>query len=217
MKIVEPSYKIMSELSEDGLKELQMIEKAARTCYKSEGRIISDGNSARALIKGLLDRGHEAMLEHGGMTVKFVCDRGVSHELVRHRMASFAQESTRYCNYSKNHFGHEITVIDPSSDSFEPGSEMYNLWRSTMLVCESAYMEMLEEGYTPQEARCVLPNSLKTEVVITANWREWRHIFQLRCAKDAHPDMRRLMIPLLNEMKSRLPIIFDDIDAEAGE
>lgn len=207
MKIVDPGYDILTKISEGGLEELQAIERAARTCYKSEGRTAADGSSARRMVRQLAFRGHEAMLEHGGMSVKFTCDRGVSHELVRHRMASFAQESTRYCNYGKESFGHEITVIRPV---WEEDSEIYKLWRSTMLVCEDAYFEMLELGYSAQEARCVLPNSLKTEVVVTANWREWRHIFRLRCAEDAHPEMRRLMLPLWQEMRERIPELFDD-------
>lgn len=217
MKIVEPGYEILSEISEDGMKELKAIERAARTCYKSEGRTHADGKSAVALIKALLSRKHEAMLEHGGMTVKFICDRGVSHELVRHRMASFAQESTRYCNYGKDSFGREITVIRPL---FEPDSEEYRLWYSTMLVCENTYLEMIEDGVAPQMARIVLPNSLKTEVVVTANWREWRHIFTLRCAPDAHPDIRRIMVPLCRGMQQRIPLIFDDClasDVDAGD
>ena len=214
MKIVKPGYEILTNISEDGLEELKAIERAARTCYKSEGRTSEDGVSAQKMILALIKRGHEAMLEHGGMTVKFTCDRGVSHELVRHRMASFAQESTRYCNYGKDSFGHEITVIAPEWPS---DSDEYKLWYSTMLVAENAYMELLEAGKTAQEARCVLPNSLKTEVVVTANWREWRHIFKLRCAEDAHPDIRRIMIPLWREVSDRIPLLFDDCCPEAGE
>lgn len=208
MKVIEPGYQIMSEISEGGIRELQAIERAARTCYKSEGRITEDGYSAQKMVYNLIKFGHEAMLEHGGMTVKFICDRGVSHELVRHRIASFAQESTRYCNYGKNSFGHEITVIKP--DWAEKDPEMYKLWHTTCLTCEDGYFEMLSEGYTPQQARGLLPTCLKTEVVVTANWREWRNIFKLRCAPDAHPDIRRLMIPLWKEVKGKIPFLFDD-------
>ena len=207
MRVVEPGYEILTEISEDGIKELMAIEKAARTCYKSETKMITDGSSAKRFVSALISRGHEAMLEHGGMTVKFICDRGVSHELVRHRLASFAQESTRYCNYGKNSFGHEITVIKPL---LSEESEEYGIWRSTMLVCEDAYLEMVENGCPAQIARSVLPNSLKTEVIVTANWREWRHIFKLRCAPDAHPDMRRTMIPLWKEMDQRMHVVFGD-------
>ncbi len=210
MKIINPSYEILTPISSDGIEEIKKVEQIARTCYKSEGRIVPDGSSARKLIAALINRGHEAMLEHGSMTVKFICDRGVSHELVRHRIASFAQESTRYCNYGKNSFGHEITVIKPYwAVGLDEDDENYRLWRGTMLCCEGAYMELLENGYTPQQARCVLPNSLKTEIVVTANWREWRNIFRLRCASDAHPDMRALMVPLWHEMCDRIPGMFE--------
>ena len=207
MKIVDPKYEILTDISEGGIKELMAIERAARTCYKSEIRTAADGSSSKQIVSVLIKRGHEAMLEHGGMSVRFTCDRGISHELVRHRLASFAQESTRYCNYSRDHFGHEITVIRPA---WEADTDIYKLWKETMLLCEEAYFEMLEAGYTAQAARCVLPNSLKTEIIVTANWREWRKIFQLRCADDAHPDMRRLMIPLWKEMHERIPVLFDD-------
>lgn len=206
MKIVEPSYEIV-RISGVGIEELQALEYVARKCYKSGRYADQGGDSARRLIRMLVVNGHEAMLEHGVMTVHFICDRGVSHELVRHRIASFAQESTRYCNYSKDHFGNEISVIKPR---FAEDSEAYKLWHGTMLVCEAAYMEMIEDGCTAQDARSVLPNSLKTEVIMTANWREWRNVFKLRCAKDAHPDMRDLMVPLCLEMQERIPILFDD-------
>ena len=211
MRIVDPSYEIMTPISEGGIEELKMIERAARTCYKSEARMREDGSTAKRMVANLIKNGHEAMLEHGGMTVRFVCDRGISHELVRHRIASFAQESTRWCNYGLNSFGREITVIRPG---WSEDTEIYKLWYETMLLCEDTYFEMLEAGYTPQAARCVLPNSLKTEIVITANWREWRKIFQLRCAEDAHPDMRKLMIPLWREMCQRIPGLFDDCYSE---
>ena len=210
MKIIEPGYEILTPISAGGIEELKKIELAARTCYKSEGRIREDGSSAKRLVADLIKRGHEAMLEHGGMTVRFICDRGVSHELVRHRLCSFAQESTRYCNYGLNSFGQEITVIKPVWADEAKDPDAYELWKGTMLCCEDAYMELLSNGYSAQQARCVLPNALKTEVVMTANWREWRKIFGLRCALDAHPDMRRLMVPLWREMCHRIPGLFDD-------
>ena len=209
MKIVQPSYQILTKISDGGIDELMRIEQAARTCYKSEARMTPDGASAKRLVSALIKRGHEAMLEHSQLSVKFICDRGVSHELVRHRLCSFAQESTRYCNYGKASFGHEITVIDPV---FDKDSEVYELWHSTMLVCEDTYFQLLELGYTAQQARCVLPNSLKTEVVVTANYREWRKIFELRCSDDAHPDIRRLMIPLRDELRNKIPIVFDALE-----
>ena len=178
-------------------------------CYKSEDKILDQAESAKRLIANLIRNGHEAMLEHSTLSVKFVCDRGVSHELVRHRMASFAQESTRWCNYSQEKFGNELTFIRPLF--LEPGTAKYEAWYQTMQDAETAYLVFLFANLTPQEARCVLPNSLKTEIVVTANYREWRHIFRLRCAQDAHPQMRQLMCPLLKELQETIPVIFDDL------
>ena len=171
----------------------------------------------------LIDRGHEAMIEHSSLSVKFVVDRGVSHELVRHRIASFAQESTRYVNYSLEKFGNEINVID-IHDGINLDNKMKNMdsdtisaimgeWCLAMEDAEKHYMKMIELGATPQIARSVLPNSTKTEITITANYREWRNFFKLRVPNTAHPQMREVTIPLLKELKRRLPIIFDDINA----
>ena len=246
MKIIKPSYEIMDDISPFGIHELEKIEKCARVCYKSEDKILDQAESAKKLIKNLIKNGHEAMLEHSCLTVKFICDRGVSHELVRHRMASFAQESTRWCNYSQDKFGNEITVIEPVEfegldDAWKEdvskslycaisGCEdenvikdyinaptryqIYAQWYVSLFEAGDSYAVMLDKGVTPQMARSVLPNSLKTEIVVTANYREWRHIFQLRTAKDAHPEMRRLMVPLLKDLKERIPVIFDDIEVE---
>lgn len=212
MRIIEPSYEILTELSNGGLKELQHIEKIGRVCYKSEDKITNDGESAKKFVKMLIDRGHEAMIEHSSLSVKFIVDRGVSHELVRHRIASFAQESTRFCNYSKDKFDNEVTFIKPFF--FEESSERYALWKRSIEEAECCYLHLLEKGATPQEARSVLPNSTKTEIVITANFREWRNLFKLRTATAAHPQMREVTIPLLKELKEKLPIIFDDIVVE---
>lgn len=217
MKAIEAGYEILDPISVDGIEELKKIERAARTCYKSEDKITEDGSSAMKMVAGLIKSGHEAMLEHGGLTVRFVCDRGVSHELVRHRMASFAQESTRYCNYSKDKFGNELTFVMPTlykSDFME--DEAWNCWVETMKKCEESYMKLIKMGVSPQMARSVLPNSLKTEVVVTANWREWRHILSLRCAPDAHPDIRCLMVDLLEELHDKIPVLFDDIWEKYG-
>ncbi len=240
MKIIKPSYEIMDDISPFGIHELEKIEKCARVCYKSEDKILDQAESAKKLIKNLIKNGHEAMLEHSCLTVKFICDRGVSHELVRHRMASFAQESTRWCNYSQDKFGNEITVIKPVEferikidkliDEWNEwnGDDDYHIpnewtdaqcaawsWYGVCCEIEQQYLCMVNSFHmSPQMARSVLPNSLKTEIVVTANYREWRHIFQLRTAKDAHPEMRRLMIPLLKDLKERIPVIFDDIEVE---
>ena len=212
MKIIEPSYEILTEISKGGIKELQHIEKIARVCYKSESLITEDGESAKKMIKMLIGRDHTAMIEHSSLSVKFIVDRGVSHELVRHRIASFAQESTRYCNYSKDKFDNGITFIKPFF--FDESSEQFDLWKRAMDQAEYCYMHLLEKGATPQEARSVLPNSTKTEITITANYREWRNFFKLRTTKAAHPQMREVAVSLLTELKEKLPIIFDDIEVE---
>lgn len=168
MKIVNQSFEFMRMF--DGWEMLKRIEKAGRVCYKSESNITD--NSAERFVAQIIKRGHESVLEHESVTVKIICDRGVSHELVRHRIASYSQESTRYCNYSNDKFGNELTFIRPNSvksDKFDM------LWVKAMSEIEKTYFEMLEDGATPEEARSILPNSLKTEIVVTMNLREWRH------------------------------------------
>ena len=205
MKIINASYSIETPI--DGAEMLKRIEKAGRTCYKSEDRITDE--SAEAFVRKLIERGHESVLEHESITVRFICDRGVSHEIVRHRLASYSQESTRYCNYSGNRFRNQITFIKPCF--LEEGTGGYKLWKQAMFVAEKEYFELLNWGCTPQEARSVLPNSIKTEVVMTANLREWRHFLKLRTAKAAHPQMRELTVPLLKELQEWIPVVFDDI------
>lgn len=206
MKIINASYEILTPIN--GEQILKDIEKIGRTCYKSENLITED--SSRIFVRNLIKRGHEAMLEHNNITVRFICDRGVSHELVRHRLASFAQESTRYCNYSNDKFGNELTFIKPCFWNNETNVNYLN-WENVLKNVECAYFSMLKCGATPQEARSILPNSLKTEVVMSANIRELRHFFKLRCDKVAHPQMRELAIPLCKELQEKIPVIFDDI------
>lgn len=213
MKAIKAYTQIYGDI--DGQEILQKIERIGRTCYKSEGKI-EDG-SAEKFVTNLIKRGHEAMLEHASITIKFVVDRGISHELVRHRLASFAQESTRYCNYSKDDFGKEITFIIP--DYLDYKSAGWDTWKATMQTCEDAYFKLLDIGLMPQEARAVLPNSLKTEVVMTANLREWRNFFKLRAANTtgkAHPQMLEVTRPLLDELKGLIPVVFDDITYKKG-
>lgn len=222
MNKIKASYEILTPISEGGIKELQHIEKIGRVCYKSEDYITEDGESARKFVAMLIRNGHEAMIEHSFLSVKFTVDRGVSHELVRHRIASFAQESTRYCNYAKDKFGAECAFID-----LEPGIMLDNKmkkmsgeeialvmaeWTSAMEEAERHYMRLLELGATPQIARAVLPNSTKTEITVSANYREWRNFFKLRVPADVHPQMREVTIPLLRELKGMIPVIFDDIE-----
>lgn len=217
MKVIKPGYEILTDITGN---ELKLIELAGRTCYKSEDKITDD--SAKKFVSNIIKRGHEAMLEHSILSVKFICDRGVSHELVRHRLASFAQESTRYCNYGKNKFGNECTFIEPfffcwDGTSDRDNDALYNIWLDDCEFSEKTYLRMLELGATPQEARTVLPNSIKTEVVVTMNYREWRHFFKLRAARatgPAHPQMEEITRPLLEEVKKLIPVVFDDIIVE---
>lgn len=199
MKIVNASYRIETPI--DGAEILKRIEKAGRTCYKSEDRITEE--SAENFVLTLIERGHESVLEHASITVRFVCDRGISQEIVRHRLASYSQESTRYCNYS------ELTFIQPCFFMDKPWA--YCAWENAMGFAENVYLDLLSDGCTPQEARSVLPNSTKTEIVMTANIREWRHFLKLRTAKAAHPQMRELTVPLLYELQRQIPVVFDDI------
>ncbi len=205
MKIIEPYFQILHIA--DGEEICELIELAARTCYKSEDKIAE--GTARDLLKKLLKTGHESVIEHSSVSVRIVCDRGISHEIVRHRLCSFSQESTRYANYSKKKFGKEITVIRPFF--WEAGSDQYIEWEKTMKACEKAYLKLLEHGAKAQEARSVLPNSLKTEIIVSANIREWRHIFKLRCSGASHPQMRQVMLPILKEFHSKIPVLFDEL------
>jgi len=216
MKLIRPYFEILTT-DEEFLSMLKNIERARRTCYKSEDKITNE--SAPKFVEMIINHGHESVLEHEKITVKFICDRGVSHELVRHRIASFSQESTRYCNYTRNKFNSEITFIIPEwidltnwdGRIHASAIDTRMIWLRAMHRFELDYNKLIEDGWQPQQARSVLPNSLKTEIVITANLREWREIFRQRTSRASHPQMRELMIPLLNQLKNKLQIIFDDI------
>ena len=243
MKIIKAHYQIMTPDMDDPKTAAHIyreIEESGRTCYVSEAAMTDE--SGEKFVRTLVKNGHEAMIEHASMKVKFIVDRGVSHELVRHRLCSFAQESTRYCNYSKGKFGNMITVIEPcflmdipkerraeireetdsvvTSDRLPlvlEGKELqYYHWYNSCRGAERAYLSMLDAGATPQEARSVLPSSLKTTLIVKADMREWRNIFKLRAAGEhgkPHPQVLEVMVPLLNECKLKLPALFDDIPA----
>ena len=212
MIIIEPNAQIIVFNGITGIDICKHIEKCGRVCYKSEEKITDE--SYIPFINKIIKNHHEAVLEHSSVTIKFICDRGVSHEIVRHRLASYCQESTRYCNYSLEGFGSEITVIKPCF--LDENSKGYFDWKLSCEKAESTYFEMLEFGCKPQEARSVLPNSLKTEVIMTANLREWRHFFKLRCSSAAHPQMREVANKALFEIKNYIPIVFDDVYKELG-
>lgn len=201
---------------------LDTIEKVGRTCYKSEHLITED--SAEDFVRRLIKRGHEAMIEHGSVTLRFINDRGVSHEEVRHRIASFGQESTRYCNYSKDKFDGEVTYIDIERGMeldekvrqlpYEVKLEIIRVWMQACLDAERHYMRMLELGATPQIARSVLNNSTKTELCITMNFREWRHFIRLRNDPAAHPQMREVAQQSLDMLSEKYPVFFEEFVKE---
>lgn len=209
MKIIKPYIIIEDEI--DSNKIMKSIERAGRTCYKSEDRI--DENSYEKFISILLKKGHESVIEHEKITVRVVCDRGVSHEIVRHRIASYSQESTRYCNYCNDKFGNELTFIEPCfwDTNNDEDKAKYELWKESMQFIEDQYNKLIEIGSKPEEARAILPNSLKTEIVVTMNLRAWRHFLKLRTDQSAHPQIRQVSNLILNEFKEKLPIIFGDI------
>jgi len=194
--------------SELGAGIFRKLERYARTCYKSEDKMTEATNPN--FLRSKLTLGHESIIEHEKATVLFIIDRGISHEIVRHRIAAYSQESTRYCRYSQNKFGNEITVIEPYFFQGRPAA--YQLWHESCLLAEKNYMTMLEGGCSPQEARSILPNSLKTEIVVTYNLREWRHFFRLRCDIASHPQMRQVSIPLLLYFQGKMPALFADIE-----
>ena len=205
MRIINPSFEFIGTIDGDVI--LKEIERIGRICYKSEDKINS--SSSGKFIKMILANGHESVIEHSGISVRIICDRGVSHEIVRHRLASYSQESTRYCNYFKHKFGKELTLIKPFY--WNDDKEKYNIWLETMQIIENNYNRLIESGAKPEEARSILPNSLKTEIIVTMNLRGWRHFFRLRTSEKAHPQMREIAIPLLKEMHKLVPVIFDDI------
>lgn len=208
MQTVRPGFEILTPISEGGDEELKNIEMIARTCYKSDGK--DDISSTARFVDGLIRRGHLAMLEHGSISVRFTTDRCVTHEMVRHRMAAFAQESTRWCNYAKDRFGAEIKIIYPDLECAKDPEAAKARFEKQIKDAEETYLYLIEEqGVPAQIARRVLPHCLATDIVITANYREWMHIFDLRCAKDADPEFRELATDLLYELRERIPVIFD--------
>lgn len=209
MKIIKQSWKWNSHVN--GQELLKQIEVAGRTCYKSEDKITE--SSASTFVKKMIKSGHHAMIEFAvPPPVKVITDRGVTHEIVRHRLFSFSQESTRYCNYGNDKFGNELTIILPVwFYNSHPSVEEYVYWLASMEHAQASYIALLHHGQSPQQARSVLPNSLKTEINISGNVREWRHFFSLRCSKAAHPQMRELALSMLEGFYKDIPVIFDDL------
>lgn len=211
MKLIKPKVEILDKINGDEV--ITKLARVARTCYKSEDA--STLEKDKRLVENLIKSGHEAMIEFFDVTVKFTTDRAIANEIVRHRMASYAQESTRYCNYSKDKFGNELTFIRPIwYDSLDITHKQD--FEIALERCEDDYLEFIRQGWTPQQARAILPLTLKTELNMKANLREWRCFFKLRCDTAAHPDMRKLALDLLEQMHSLIPVVFDDIYEKYG-
>jgi len=210
MKIIDPTFEYI--LAPTRTDAYRVIAAAMRNCYRAELNAMPATDEE--MVEKAMKRGHLSIIEFVDVTANIICDRGVTHELVRHRLCSFAQESTRYCNYSGEKFGRELTFIYPSWTK-EPAamdSLKYAIWENSMRTAESRYLEMLDAGASPQEARSVLPNSLATKIAIKANLREWIHIFKMRCDLPAHPDMRQTMMPLLKSMLDLYPSVFQPVN-----
>jgi thymidylate synthase (FAD) len=205
MKIIKPVIEVENY---DGIKIMKNIERACRTCYRSEGLITED--SYKKLLNNCINRGHESVLEHEKITIRMTCDIGVYKDLTRHRFGSFSIESTRYCNYGKDKFDNEIKFIEPCN--IDRGTVEYAHWLNVMQVIDNTYNELSRIGCTPDQMRMILPHSTAAQVTMTANIREWRHILDLRTKKMTHPSIRQLLIPLLLKFKSDMPELFDSIE-----
>lgn len=212
MIVVKPSIEILTATDYETM--LKKIERIGRVCYKSEDKIKAD--SAEGFIRGIIKHGHESVIEHESISVKVTCDRGVTHEIVRHRIASYSQESTRYCNYTSDKFSNQISCIDVATGfsydlNDEADRKKWDIWNKAMEAAEMYYFQMIEAGAKPEEARSVLPNSLKTEIVMTMNMREWRHFIRLRGSRAAHPQIREIANLIREEFVGRYPVFFADL------
>ena len=218
MKITEASAKLLNpfydEICDDFYLQLQLkhVEKCGRICYLSEPK--DPEGSTDKFIRMLIRNGHESPLEHGSCTFKIVTDRAISQEIVRHRLASYSQESTRYCNYANGNFSREITVIESSGLAENEARE----WLGAMEHLERTYLQMIDSGVKPEKARDVLPLCLKTELMMTANFREWRHFLKLRGSRMAHPEIRKIAKQIYEVFQRAIPVLVEDIKlADADE
>ena len=204
MRLVEPWIKVENF---DGVKIMKRIERACRTCYRSEDKISEE--SYKNLLTNCLNRGHESVLEHEKITVRIYSDIGTYKDLTRHRFASFSVESTRYCSYNKDKYGNEIAVVNPV---YIEDKEVFETWKKAIEDMEKAYMKMKELGASTDMCREILPHSTAAEYTMTANIREWKHILELRTTNHVHPAIRQVLIPLLLLFKEQMPEIFGDIE-----
>ena len=205
MEIIEPKVEVEDY---DGIKIMKNIERACRTCYRSEGNITEE--SYKKLLSNCINRGHESVLEHEKITIRMTCDIGVYKDLTRHRFRSFSIESTRYCNYGKDKFDNELKFIKPCN--IDGSSELYSNWIGAMDFIEKEYIAMSNNGATPDQLRMILPHSTAAQVTMTANIREWKHILDLRTKSMTHSAIRQLLIPLLLKFKKDMPEIFNSIE-----
>ena len=204
MQIVKPKIEYEDF---DGVKMMKKIERACRTCYRSEGLITDD--SYKKLLTKCISVGHESVLEHEKITVRITSDNGFLKDITRHRAGtSFSNESTRYCNYSKDKFTNSIKFIEPV---YSDDKEKYAIWKKAMQQMEDCYMEMAALGATADELRMMLPYSTSAEMTMTCNIRQWRHVLTLRCSKHTHPSIRQVLIPFLLFLKQEMPELFNDI------
>ena len=204
MRLVEPWIKVENF---DGVKIMKRIERACRTCYRSEDKISEE--SYKNLLTNCLNRGHESVLEHEKITVRIYSDIGTYKDLTRHRFASFSVESTRYCSYNKDKYGNEIAVVNPV---YMEDKEVFETWKKAIEDMEKVYMKMKELGASTDMCREILPHSTAAEYTMTANIREWKHILELRTTNHVHPAIRQVLIPLLLLFKEQMPEIFGDIE-----
>lgn len=201
MKFVK--QEVSCNYPENPISMLRRLERAGRISHKSEDNITED--SYKSFLKMLIKLGHESVLEHATLTVHAITERGISHEIVRHRIGSYTQESTRYCNYTNDKFDGELTLI--ASDDILDDS--YAL--ECLLYIETCYRHLIKKGIRPEMARDILPNCLKTEIIMTYNIRSWRHFFKERLNKNAHPKIRELAMLILKDFHKNIPVLFDDI------
>lgn len=209
MKIIDQYVQLEEKINRKEI--LKKIEMAGRTCYKSEN--LAKENSSERFIRNIIKSGHESVIEHANITVRIITNRGVTHELVRHRIASYSQESTRYCNYCNEKFGNELTFIKPIFDSKHNVNEKEYMrdWKYCMQRIENMYLDMIADGVIPEYARDILPNSLKTEIVCTMNLRNWRNFLKLRMAQNAHPQIRDIAFKIFDIFYKELTVIFEDL------
>lgn len=217
MKIIQGAKEYMILTSKEFLLEqLLVLERAGRTSYQSEKHEITV-DSATGFVKRMIRSGHESVIEHSVLSVKFLnCSRGLTHELVRHRHSAFTQESTRYVGYDKNDFQVVLPNHVDANELIDLGEDEFTTPTEMVETLEQFYSAMKKAGWKSQDARQFLPIGIKSEIVISANFREWRHIFYLRTAKDAHWEIRSAMCKLLDELQGMIPAIFDDFE-KAGE